>query len=91
MPAVTVELVLMIVWSLAAIGYLVIRERRWRIERKVLSDVCNTTHAELVKMHERCARGEKERTRILCAVHKFQHANPKLADAIDNALGEDAN
>lgn len=91
MRAPFVELTLVVVWTLAAIGYLIIRERRWRLERGVLAAVLNGKHAELVEVYARCTRGERERTRILCAVHKFQHAHPKLGDAIDIALGEEAN
>lgn len=89
MNATYVELAFVLAWSVCALAYLIVRERRWRVERRVLCEVLDNSRAELERVHGRCTRGERERTRILCAVHKFQHANPKLAEAIDLAIGEE--
>lgn len=94
--AVFVELAFVVVWTACVFLYVAVRGRRCRTERVVLADVLDGTRLELERVHERCTRDELELermharcTRILCAVHKFQHANPMLGDAIDNALGED--
>lgn len=79
-------LLLVLAWTLGATAYLVLRDRRHRIERRVLADVLDGTRAELERAHAQWRRAEKDRGRIYRAIGTFQRAHPALANEFARIL-----